>query len=90
MGCPALDPCAGDVAELRTFFVSPEYKRRGIGKRLYRAVLTIAQSQGYKRLVVDADTASTPFYEAFGFKLVRMTKSRAIAGRMRPHFASDI
>jgi amino-acid N-acetyltransferase len=68
IGCVALAPIDNITAAVRTFFIEPEHKGRGIGKQLWFALLTIAQSQGLTRLSARPDPASLPFYESIGFK----------------------
>ena len=52
--------------------VSPEYRRRGIGRRLMRAAERWARSQGVVDLLLDCQAANTPavrFCEKIGYRV---------------------
>jgi N-acetylglutamate synthase-like GNAT family acetyltransferase len=90
LGCVALDPHEGTVGEIRTFFIAPNHKRQGIGKRLWRAVVAIALTQGFSRLTICTDPNTLPFFEALGFTIQEMRESSCIKGRMTPVMFCDI
>jgi GNAT superfamily N-acetyltransferase len=62
VGLAALD---GD--EAKRLYVDPTAQRRGIGRRLFDAVETLARRRGIARLRGDASPAAAPFYERLGF-----------------------
>jgi GNAT superfamily N-acetyltransferase len=45
--------------------VHPEYHRRGIGRRMFEALLT--RYSGFHQLMITADARAVGFYEAMGF-----------------------
>ena len=53
---------------LVTFFVLPEYQRRGIGARLLQAVENVAVEKEIRLLKLEASVTGTPFYEKFGYR----------------------
>jgi ribosomal protein S18 acetylase RimI-like enzyme len=90
IGCIALAPLDNTTAAVRSFFIAPEYKGRGIGTLLWQSLFTIAQSQGVIQLVAEADPASLAFYENLGFVTQKLVPSRHIPGEMVPIMARDI
>lgn len=90
VGCVALDPRDGNTGELRTFFVAPELCGQGVGKALWFHLLPVAQSQGFKTLIIQADPTAASFYETLGFETQHMVESAAISGRMIPFMTMHI
>ena len=69
--------CGGELAGMLAMrdgehislaFVSGEFHRRGIGRKLYAEAKKYAASQGKKRITVNASPYGIPFYRAVGFK----------------------
>ena len=54
-------------ATLRSIYVRPEYRRRGLGRRLADTVLEAARAAGLQRLELDSSLNAVRFYEALGF-----------------------
>lgn len=50
-----------------TFFVHPEWQRRGVGSSLLRALEHAAQALGAQPLVAEASLTGTSFYERHGY-----------------------
>lgn len=50
-------------------FVSPEYARRGVAKRLLAFVEARARSAGARELTSDASITARPFFERHGFSV---------------------
>lgn len=71
VGEPAelLDP-ANDAARIRAFFVSPDFARRGLGRRLLDHCSTAATAAGFSNLELMATLPGVPFYTALGFREV--------------------
>lgn len=63
----------GDHCELKSMFVSPDHRRKGVAAALCDAVINLARSQGYK--IVRLSTGlrqpeARRLYEELGFKVV--------------------
>ncbi len=69
-GCGALQPLAGDVAEVRRMFVRQALRRRGVGRAILAALEAQAQGFGYARLRVetgDQQPEALALYTAAGY-----------------------
>ena len=82
--CLAVDE-DGVAGEITAFFVDPEWKRKGVGRLLWRTLLEYAQQLGLATLCLDADPFAVPFYQAQGFSKVKDVPSASIPGRSLPH-----
>lgn len=90
-GCAALaDGQSASVGEVHAFFVDPAAQRRGVGRALWQVIRREAISNGYQKLILDADPAAVPFYERFGFRIVGESPSGSIPGRMIPLMEIDL
>jgi GNAT superfamily N-acetyltransferase len=56
-----------DGPELEDLFVDPEWRRRGIGRRLVQDVVRTARQTGHRRLWVTGNPHALAFYLAIGF-----------------------
>ena len=68
--------CAGDVPYVESWYVDPDVRGLGIGKRLIEAAETWAHAAGYEELASDAtldNVASHRAHGAVGFKEVERT-----------------
>lgn len=64
----------GDTAKLRLFFLLPEARGKGLGKRLLQACMGFARDCGYRRMVLwthESHRAACALYERAGWRLVR-------------------
>lgn len=75
----------GNSAEVHSFFIDPDWKRKGIGRRLWQDLVKRAGNMGIMQLRLDADPSAVAFYEALGFEIVSYTPSGSIVGRTLPH-----
>ncbi len=71
-GCGASRDDEGEAStgEIQTFFVSPEYWRRGVGRELMDSALADLRRRGYVSCTVWSFAGNEPanaFYEAMGF-----------------------
>jgi GNAT superfamily N-acetyltransferase len=67
-----------DVAKLRLFLLEPEWRGRGLGRRLLEACLGFARDVGYRRLRLwthESHRAACALYARRGF---RLTDSRPV------------
>jgi GNAT superfamily N-acetyltransferase len=56
-----------DVLELEDLFVDPDWRLRGIARRLVRQVINTARDTGHRRLWVTGNPHALAFYLAVGF-----------------------
>ena len=78
------------VGELHSFFINPEWQRRGIGKRLWLRIRRSAISQGVGKIQLDSDPSAVAFYESIGFKTVASVPSGSIEGRFIPRMETHL
>lgn len=84
-GCVCLGHDAdGTSGEIHAFFIDPEWQRRGVGQRLWQAVLEQARADGLVRLHLAADPDAVRFYAKLGFETTGAVPSGSIAGRSLP------
>ncbi len=68
VGCAGLERY-GDVGLLRSVAVDPEWRGRGLGARLTRRVLAVAEQRGMVRLYLLTENAAK-YFRAFGFRAI--------------------
>jgi GNAT superfamily N-acetyltransferase len=56
-----------DGPELEDLFVDPDWRRRGIARRLVRQIVAAARDAGHRRLWVTGNPHALAFYLAVGF-----------------------
>jgi putative acetyltransferase len=69
-GCVALRPLGNDVCELKRMYVRPDFRGRGVGRRLTETILVEARSTGYVTMKLDTLPVMLPavtLYESLGF-----------------------
>lgn len=62
-----LDP-AHEAARIRAFFVSPDFARQGLGRRLFTHCRDAARAEGFGALELMATLPGVPLYRALGFE----------------------
>ena len=70
VGCVALRPIGGRVAEVKRMFVEPEWRGRGVGRALMDAVIAGARAREYATLrlgTLDDMLAAQALYRSLGF-----------------------
>ncbi|SMX42398.1 GNAT family N-acetyltransferase [Maliponia aquimaris] len=70
----------GDTAKLRLFFLLPEARGKGLGKRMLQACMGFARDCGYRRMVLwthESHRAACALYERAGWWLVRSEPKRS-------------
>ena len=55
VACAALRPFSEDTAELKRMFVSPEWRRNGLGKTILEKCEEIARQEKYKHIVLETN-----------------------------------
>jgi len=69
-GCAALRPLGDDVCELKRMYVRPDFRGRGVGRRLTGTILAEARGIGYATMKLDTLPVMLPavrLYESLGF-----------------------
>ena len=70
-GCVTVSEMAGDTCELKRIYVKPQFRRRGIGKKLMGDIIEKAIELGYKRMRLHTTglfAGAKELYTSFGFK----------------------
>ena len=70
----------GDAALLRSVAVAPSHRGRGLGERITRAALDLAEARGVRTVYLLTTTAADFFARRLGFA---MTTRAAVPGRVR-------
>lgn len=76
--------------EVHSFFIDPQWQRRGVGQLLWEHLRDQAKQLGLYQLVLDADPNAVPFYQAMGFSISGEAASGSIPGRMLPEMTIDL
>lgn len=63
-----LEPCHPVSPWLAGLYVAPEYRHRGAGRCLVRAIENEARKRGNARLFLYTDDETKPYYEALGWR----------------------
>ncbi len=78
-GFLTVEPAGPGQVELTRFYVDPERRRSGVGRRLLEAAIAASRSAGARSMLVNvfADNAiGRAFYEREGFRLQRLEPTR--------------
>jgi len=78
--------CSVDIrtVELTHLFIDPQHIGCDYGKRLWHHALLVAQSEGFRRVILSSDPFVEPFYASQGAVRIGMKESTVRAGRMLP------
>ena len=74
----------GSSCEIGALFVEPGDIGSGLGRLLFDALVGLAASHGYRRLVIQSDPNALGFYEAMGAIRIGERASDSIPGRSLP------
>lgn len=67
IGCLMLHPKDGTIIKFRQMAVYNEWQGRGIGAKLMNAAEHIAETEGYKKIVLHARVTAKNFYSKLGY-----------------------
>ena len=82
-GCVAVRQTEGTICEMKRMFVRPDWRGRGLGRRLAEAILVAAQSLGYTVMRLDTLerlTEAMCLYEYMGFRRIPAYYDNPLAG----------
>lgn len=78
-----------ETLKLDNIFVLPEYIGKGYGKILMRDCISKAKSEGFKKIILDAEPKAEGFYKKIGFETINQLQS-SIAERFLPQMKLSI
>ena len=85
-GCAALHGLNGDIGEMKRLYVRPEFRGRGIGRKLAERILAEARASGYKRVRLDTVEpvmgAAVAMYRAMGFREIPPYRANPMPGTL--------
>ncbi|NKB26671.1 MAG: GNAT family N-acetyltransferase [Rhodobacteraceae bacterium] len=91
VGCIAYRRHDADSCEMKRLYVVPDARGHALGRQLIDALLTSAQANGYRRIILDTGEfldAAVSLYQSYGFVEIPPYNDSPVAG-MR-YFALDL
>lgn len=82
-GCVGLKDLGGGICEMKRLFVKPEYRGRGIGKMLAKAVIEQGQNTGYMSMRLNTNqmlAGAVELYSSFAFNQIAPYEHFSIDG----------
>jgi ribosomal protein S18 acetylase RimI-like enzyme len=81
IGCVGLRKLSDDICEMKRLYIRPQFRGRGAGKDLAKAVIEQAQEIGYTCMRIDTfDNVAKALYASLGFREIEPYRDNPIEG----------
>jgi len=71
VGCAGVKKLTDEIVEFKRMYILPEYRGKGLGKKLIEVRLECCRSENFKKVVLDTTTRNTKaikLFKMFGFQ----------------------